>query len=85
MSKFFFPEYPSKDYIHSYFKRSVSADILDAFQLFTSKNDIDIKWKASKQVWYVTIDDSVVSFGHLTRKDAVLWVLENWIEYTNKR
>ena len=84
MSKFFWPEYPNKDYIHSYFKRSLSADILDAFHIFTSNYEIDIKWKASKTMWYITINDKIVSVDHMTRSAAILWVLENWQEYVNK-
>lgn len=77
MSKFFFPEYPNKEYIHSKFKRQVSADILNAFQLFTSKYDIDIKYKASIMKWYITIDNRTVKTYLDTRFDAVLWILEN--------
>jgi len=78
MSKFFFPTYPNRDYIHGYFKRAVATDILTAFQFWTSNHEIDIKWKASNNTWFITLEDIAISIGHKTRLDAMIWILENW-------
>ncbi|MCI0562933.1 MAG: hypothetical protein MN733_31025 [Nitrososphaera sp.] len=62
---------------HSKYRTIVSKDLFDAFHEFTNHYEIDVKYHVRSGSWCVTIQDSIVSFKHPSRKHAMRWVIEN--------